>query len=284
MLLVESSPAQRTLASSALAELDWRQRHYGLVNWRGLWCHSKRGVMAFIVDGVTYLCGPLITSAMLLAVFVLAIGGEAAESDVARALTDYVGPGIVAFMMIHQAFQHAASMLLMDKHEGTIADLLMAPLSAGEVFAGYVLAATATAFLVELSVVLLVVLVAGVPLAQPLALLGFSLLGALLFALLGTLIGLWAEKWDHYSAAESFLILPLGVLSGAFFSLEQLAESWRWVVALNPAHYVVDGFRWSMTGESVSGPLVAAAVLLAIDFALAALVWRLFAVGYRLKP
>lgn len=289
-MLAASSPQGRATAAPAVAGAagvgapGWRLRRHGAMNWRGLWSHAKRGVLAFVNDGLAYLGGPLITSAMFLAVFVLAIGGDAAEPDAATALTHFIGPGILAFMILHQAFQHAAAMLVEDKMEGVIADILMAPLSAAEVFAGYVLAAVTTAFMVGLSVLLLLLLVAGLPVAQPLALLGFALLGALLFALIGTLVGLWAQKWDHYSAAESFLILPLGVLSGAFFSLESVDEAWRWVIALNPAHYIIEGFRWSMIGEAVVAPLTAAAVLLTLDLVLAAFAWRLFAIGYRLKP
>ena len=280
MLTVESSQGRAAAAPLGARRL----RRYGPVNWRGLWSHSKRGVLAFINEGLAFLGGPMITASMFLAVFVLATGDEAGGPDSARAITLYVGPGIIAFMLLHQAFQHAAAMLIEDKHEGVIADILMAPLSPGEVFAGYVFAAGTTAFMVGGSVLLLLLLITDLPVNQPLALFGFALLSALLFALIGTLVGLWAEKWEHYSAAESFLILPLGVLSGAFFSIEAVAEGWRWAIALNPAHYVIEGFRWSMIGEANVGPLAAAAILLVLDLLLAALAWRLFAIGYRLKP
>ena len=284
MLAAERSRGGAKSVPAGAARQGWPLRRYGAMNWRGLWSHSKRGVLAFINEGLAFLGGPMITASMFLAVFVLATSDEAGGPNSAQAITLYVGPGIIAFMLLHQAFQHAGAMLIEDKHEGVIADILMAPLSPGEVFAGYVFAAATTAFMVGGSVLALMLLITDLPVIQPLALLGFALLGALLFALIGTLVGLWAEKWEHYSAAESFLILPLGVLSGAFFSLEDLAEGWRWAIAFNPAHYVVEGFRWSMIGESNVGPLIAAVVLLALDLLLAALAWRLFSVGYRLKP
>ncbi len=281
-MTAETSQRRPAAVLASQAGGEWRLRHYGPLNWRGLWAHGKRGVLAFIKEGMAFLGGPMITAMMFLAVFVLATGDGGADGI--QDLIDFVGPGIIAFTMLHQAFQHAAAMLIEDKHEGVIADILMAPLSPGEIFAGYVTAAMTTALMVGISVLLVMLLVAGLPFERPLALIAFALLGALLFALIGTLVGLWAEKWEHYSAAESFLILPLGVLSGAFFSLEAVAEGWRWAIAFNPAHYIVEGFRWSMIGESQVAPWNAAAVLLVLNLCLAALAWRLIAVGYRLKP
>ena len=262
----------------------WRRRRYGRVNWAGVWALTRRGVRAFMTDAVAYLCGPLVTAGLFLAVFVLAIDGGSGDSGAVRALTDFVAPGIAAFMMVHHAFQHAAAMLVMDKTEGVIQDFLMAPLSPLEVMAGYVLSALATALMIGALILLMMMLAAGLAIERPLALLGFAFLGALLFSLIGTLVGLWAEKWEQYSAAESFLILPLGVLSGAFFEIEALAESWRWAIAANPFHYVVDGMRWSAIETATGSPLLAAAVVALLSLLLGAAAWRLFAVGYHIKP
>src|SRR3546814_3216209 len=59
---------------------------------------------------------------------------------------------------------------------------------------------------------------------------GFAAAMALLFALLGIIVGLWAERWDHYGAVEGFVIVPLGLLSGTFFSVARLPEGFRdWI-------------------------------------------------------
>ena len=272
-------PARRPAGSVA----GWRPRAYGRVNWMGIWSHSRRGVKAFTDDALAYLCGPLVTSGLFLAVFVLALRGDAGP-ETTQALIDFVGPGIAAFMMIHHAFQHSAALLVMDKSEGVIQDLLMAPLSALEIMAGYVLSAVATALLIGGLILLMMVLVADLPILRPLALLGFALLGSVLFAVVGTLVGLWADKWEQYSAAESFLILPLGVLSGAFFRVDELAESWRWTVALNPVHHIVEGLRWSALDGASGSPLSAAIVTLLLTALLSVVAWRLFAVGYHIRP
>ena len=98
------------------------------------------------------------------------------------------------------------------------------------------------------------------------------------------LVGLWSDKWDHYSAAESFLILPLGILSGAFFPLDALPEAGRALILLNPAFHAVDGLRFAVTGYSAWSPWTSLAILLLVDLLLAIIALRLFTIGYKIKP
>ncbi len=122
------------------------------------------------------------------------------------------------------------------------------------------------------------------PMAQAAALLLFAPAGALVFALTGVLAGLWSDRWDNYSAAESFLILPLGLLSGAFFPLDGLPEAARTVILRNPAFHAVDGLRFAVTGYSAWSPWASLAILLLVDLLLAIIALRLFTIGYKIKP
>src|SRR3546814_1645868 len=70
---------------------------------------------------------------------------------------------------------------------------------------------------------------------------GFAAAMALLFALLGIIVGLWAERWDHYGAVEGFVIVPLGLLSGTFFSVARLPEGFRDWIYFNPVFYAEIG-------------------------------------------
>ena len=86
------------------------------------------------------------------------------------------------------------------------------------------------------------------------------------------------------SLLESFLILPLGFLSGTFFTLAALPEPARLLIAFNPVFYAVDGFRYGLTGYGESGLVQGMVLLLALDLALGLVAWRLFAAGYKIKP
>ena len=102
-------------------------------------------------------------------------------------------------------------------------------------------------------------------------------------ALLGLISGLWSEKMDHVGAAQSFIVMPLTMLSGTFFSIERFPESLRLVAQLNPIFYMIDGFRAGFIGRAEAIPALNIAVLLLLTVGLAALVIRLFHVGYKIR-
>ncbi len=257
-------------------------RRYGAINWRGLGALIGRGIRRFFKEAVETLGGPAVSGLLLLAVFSLA-AGERQEMAPGLDLTPFIAPGIVVFVFGHAAFEHAAVPLLYDKLEGMIGDLLAAPLSPFEVLAGYVLAALSTSLLVGAMMLALAFIFVDLRLHDLWSVLGYALASALLFSLLGVLVGLWAERWEHYAMAESFLILPLGFLSGTFFTLGSLPDAAQALIALNPVVYAVDGFRYGLTGHAEAALLPGAIVLAALNSGLWLLLWRLFSVGYKLK-
>lgn len=257
-------------------------RRYGAVNWRGLGALAGRGIRRFFKEAVETLGGPAVSGLLLLAVFSLA-AGERQEMAPGLALTPFIAPGIVVFVFGHAAFEHAAVPLLYDKLEGMIGDLLAAPLSPLELLSGYVLSALCSALFVGALMLALAFVFIDLGIHDIWSVLGFGSAGALLFSLLGVLVGLWADKWEHYAMAESFLILPLGFLSGTFFTLASLPDAARALIALNPVVYAVDGFRYGLTGHAEAALLPGAILLVALNLGLWLLLWRLFSVGYKLK-
>jgi ABC-2 type transport system permease protein len=195
-----------------------------------------------------------------------------------------VAPGIAAFSLVHAAFSNGAVPIIYDKNEGMIGDLLEAPLEPFELTAGYAVAAMVNGIAVGAAVLIVLAAFVELPLGQAAAFLLFAPAGALAFALTGVLVGLWSDRWDNYSAADSFLILPLGVLSGAFFPLDAVPEAARSLILLNPAFHAVDGLRYAATGYSAWSPWASLVILAGLDLLLAAVAWRLFAIGYKIKP
>ncbi len=260
-----------------------RPRRFGAVNWRGLWSFYQRNVLRFFRFALEQIAGPAISGLLFLTVFDLALDG-AREVAPGITLSQFIAPGIVIFSMIHSAFENAAAYIVYDKLDGMIGDILSAPLKPFEIVAGYALAAVTSALSTAAVVLVLMVIFVDLPLHSLAAVIGFAVAGALLFALLGTILGLWADRWENYSAAETFLILPLGLLSGAFFTLDSVPESVRWVFEINPVFHIVNGVRYGFTGYAEGTVLAAGAVLAVLNLVLALIAWRLFAAGYKIKP
>jgi len=187
--------------------------------------------------------------------------------------------------MIQNAFANASFSLLVGKMQGTIVDYLMPPLSTGELIAGLVGAAVTRAFLVGFAVWLAMALWPGVSvgLQHPLAALWFGLMGSLMLAFLGLLTSLWADKFDHAAAVTNFVVTPLSLLSGTFYSVEQLTPTFRALSHANPFFYVISGFRYGFLGLSDSPILVGSIGLLIVNLVLWAACYVLLKSGWKIK-
>ncbi len=267
-----------------LAFRPWRPPAAGAVNWRGFWSlYFDRGVWRFFRFGLEMLGGPLVFSLLFLLVFVVG-HGEVGEMLPGVGMAQFVAPGTVLFAIAYTAFENAAAMIVFDKMEGTIADVQMAPLSPLEVMAGFTLSSATCGLASGLLVGLATVVFVDYSYFDATVIFGFAVAAALLFALLGTVAGLWAERWDHYGAVEGFVIVPLGLLSGTFYTVERLPEAFRDWIYFNPVFYAIDGFRSGFIGQAETSLALGGAILAGLNLVLALLAWRLFAVGYKIRP
>jgi ABC-2 type transport system permease protein len=161
----------------------------------------------------------------------------------------------------------------------------MPPLSTGELIAGLIGASVTRAFLVGGAVWLAMLLWPGVSvdIRRPELVLWFGLMGALLLSFLGLLTSVWAEKFDHAAAVTNFVVTPLSLLSGTFYSVEQLAPTFRAISHANPFFYVISGFRAGFLGISDSPLLVGAVGLLVLNVLLWAACYSLLKSGWKIK-
>ena len=182
---------------------------------------------------------------------------------------DFIAPGLIVMAMMQNSFANSSFSLLVGKMQGTIVDYLMPPLSTGELIAGLVGAAVTRAVLVGCAVWLVDVLLAGRPCRHrhPLSLLWFGLMGSLMLAFLGLLTSIWADKFDHAAVVSNFVVAPLSLLSGTFYSVEQLSPAFRAVSHANPFFYVISGFRHGFLGEADSPIWVGASACLLLNIA-----------------
>ena len=85
------------------------------------------------------------------------------------------------------------------------------------------------------------------------------------------------------AAITNFVIVPLSFLSGTFYSIERLPETWQFVAQFNPFFYAIDGFRYGFIGQGDAGFWLGAAVMLGVDLVLFLIVHRMLVTGYNLK-
>jgi ABC-2 type transport system permease protein len=254
------------------------------VNWGGLRTLYIKEVRRFFKVQMQTVWAPAITTLLYLAIFTVALG-RGGRLVLGVPFADFIAPGLIVMAMIQNAFANSSFSLLVGKIQGNIVDYLMPPLSTGELIAGLVGASVTRAFLVGFAVWLAMLLWPGVSVGiqRPDLVFWFGLMGSLLLSFLGLLTSLWAEKFDHAAAVTNFVVTPLSLLSGTFYSVHQLAPRFQAVSHANPFFYVISGFRAGFLGASDSPLWIGGLGLLVLNIALWAVCYRLLKSGWKIK-
>jgi ABC-2 type transport system permease protein len=257
------------------------------VNWGGLKTLYVKEVRRFFKVQLQTVWAPAVTTLLYLIVFTVAVGARSpvhvAGGEVAFA--DFIAPGLIAMGMLQNAFANSSFSLLVGKIQGTIVDYLMPPLSTAELLAALVGGAVTRAFCVGATVWLAMALWPGVHVTphNPIVILWFGLMGALFLSFVGVLTSIWAEKFDHAAAVTNFVVGPLTLLSGTFYSVDRLAPTFQAISHANPFFYIISGFRSGFLGVADSPVWVGAIGLLALNAVMAIVCYALLRTGWKLK-
>lgn len=260
------------------------------VNTIGLWSLYLKEVRRFMKVQTQTIWAPAVTTLLFLVIFSVALGRGGDREVLGVNFVSFIAPGLIAMAMMQNAFANTSFSLLSGKIQGTIIDLLMPPLSVGELMAGIVAAGVTRAVLVGLAVAGAMLFYPDLTLhiSRPWAIVWFGLMGAIMLSLLGLLTSIWAEKFDHNAAVTNFVVAPLSLLSGTFYTIHQLDEAFQAISRANPFFYVISGFRYGFIGRSDigegAGAVACAGLALgAFNLLLGYATYRLLRSGWKLK-
>jgi ABC-2 type transport system permease protein len=261
---------------------DMGVRRFGAVNWLGTWTLARREVLRFMNVWSQTIMGPLVNAGLFLLIFTIAIGSQ--RGDVMGVpFMQFLAPGILTMTVIQNAFANTSSSLASAKVGGNIVDTLMPPLSGAELLVGYIAGAVARGGIVAVVITAGAVWFIDMPVAHPVWVVTFVVLGSVLMGGLGMIAGIFANKFDQLSAITNFLVTPLAFLSGTFYSIEALPPLMQTLSHWNPFFYIIDGVRFGTIGVSDSSPWLGLAVVGFASSMILLLVWRWLVIGFRLK-
>ncbi len=254
------------------------------INWAGMGALYMKEVRRFMKVQLQTIWAPAVTTLLYLVIFTLALG-RGGITVMGAPFADFVAPGLIVMGMIQNAYQNASFSLLAGKMQGTIVDFLMPPVSAGELLFALVASSMTRAILVGFAIWGAMLLWPGVSVmpAHPWAALWFGLMGTAMLAFIGVLTSIWAEKFDHAAAVANFVVTPLSLLSGTFYSMDHVAPLFRQISHANPFFYAISGFRYGFLAQADSPVALGAAVLLAVNLVLAFICYRALARGWKIK-
>lgn len=202
--------------------------------------------------------------------------GAAGEGAAGPSFLQFFYPGTVVLVLLFAAIFSTIS-LIEDRREGFLQGVLAAPVSRLGIVAGKVAGGATLAWL-QGALFLLVAPAVGVPLAVgPLAAAaGVLALLAVQLAALGFACAWRTSSVQGFHAVMNLLLIPLWLLSGAFFPV---ASAPPWLAAAmraNPLTYGVAALRGTLHGDpgaGLPGLPVALAVTALVTAAALALAW-----------
>jgi ABC-2 type transport system permease protein len=248
----------------------------------GMWTLFKKEILRFWKVSFQTVAAPVITALLYLLIF-----SHVLESHVkvyeGVSYTAFLIPGLMMMSLLQNAFANSSSSLIQSKVMGNIVFLLLTPLSYREFFTAFLLAAIIRGLVVGVCVWLVALFFVDLPVAQPLLILAFAVLGGGLLGALGIIAGIWAEKFDQMAAFQNFIIMPLSFLSGVFYSIHSLPPFWQKVSHLNPFFYMIDGFRHGFFGQGDIAPEISLAVVGVSFLVLSWITLRMLKSGYKLR-
>jgi len=231
----------------------------------GFWTLFYKEVLRFWKVAFQTVAAPVLTAMLYLMIF-----GHVLEDHVrvhGVGYTSFLIPGLVMMQVLQNAFANSSSSLIQAKVTGSIVFVLLPPLPYSVFFIAYVLAALVRGLMVGVGVLLATVWFVELQVVAPWWILAFAVFGGAWFGALGVIAGIWVEKFDQLAAFQNFLIMPLTMLSGVFYSIYTLPTFWQQLSHYNPVFYMIDGFRYGFFGVSDVAPersLAVVAVCLAV--------------------
>ncbi len=252
------------------------------MNVTGLKTLFTKEVRRFLrVPGQTVL-SPLVSTTLYFLVFGYSLGSRVQAVEGVPYLL-FIVPGLVFLGIANNSFLNTSSSLFQIKLQGTIVDLLVAPLGPWEILGGFIGGGMVRGLAVGLLTWAVASFFTGLHLAHLPALLLYLVLISYTFSVLGMLAAMWAEKFEQINFFPTFVMLPLTFLGGIFYSVTTLPSPWRQVSMFNPMVYMVEGMRYGMLGIETFQPGPALAILAALAVVSTVVAHRALRVGYKLK-
>jgi ABC-2 type transport system permease protein len=225
---------------------------------------------------------PILTSSLFIVIFGYSLGSRI--TDIAGvSYLEFIVPGLLMMGVIMSAYAATSFSLYLQKFQGSVQELLVAPVSYWEIITGLTIGALVRSFLVGVGILLVSFAFTNIVVHSYVILFFFIVMTSFLFSFAGIVTALWAKNFDQMSVFSTFLITPLTYLGGVFYSIQMLPPFWQTVAKFNPILYMVDGFRYGFLGVSDVPLVYSILIVTVLTVVFFILCVRLFKGGYNLR-
>ena len=195
------------------------------------------------------LLSPVISTSLYFVVFGSVIGGYIQKID-GVSYGSYIVPGLLMLTLLTQSISNTSFGIFFPKFNGTMYEILAAPISTFEIVLAFVGAGATKTLIVGVVIFITSTFFVEVSVMYPFLMIFLLVLVAFTFALFGFLIGLMSTNFEQMSIVPTLVITPMVFLGGSLYSLDMLPEFWQTVTYFNPVVYLINGLRFAFYGVS----------------------------------
>ena len=228
------------------------------------------------------LLSPVLSTSLYFIVFGSVIGGYVENID-GISYGSYIVPGLLMLTLLTQSISNTSFGIFFPKFNGTIYEILAAPISTFEVVLAFVGAGATKTLIVGVVIFITSTFFVEVYVQKPFLMIMLLILVAFTFALFGFLIGLMSSNFEQMSVVPTLVITPMVFLGGSLYSLDMLPPFWQTVTYFNPVVYLINGLRYSFYGVSDFNIWISVSSMILFLLAIITIVITLLKKGYNIK-
>ena len=228
------------------------------------------------------LFSPVLSTSLYFIVFGSVIGGYVENID-GISYGSYIVPGLLMLTLLTQSISNTSFGIFFPKFNGTIYEILAAPISTFEIVFAFVGAGATKTLIVGVVIFITSTFFVEVKVMYPILMIFILILVAFTFALFGFLIGLMSSNFEQMSIVPTLVITPMVFLGGSLYSLDMLPEFWQTVTYFNPVVYLINGLRFAFYGVSDFNVWVSIISMVGFLIACVTVVSVLLKKGYNIK-
>lgn len=191
--------------------------------------------------------------------------------------------GMTISTIFTSSFANSSSSIISAKVIGFISHMLVPPINNVSIIIAHILASmTRTSFILciitLISLLFLPINIKNIILAL------FYYISIITFSsLLGILTAIACNSFDQVNSITSYIITPLSLFSGNFFSLKNLPVTFQLISKINPMFYMVEGCKYSL-GYTIDTNINTGMIIISVcNISLTIITYHLIKQGWGLK-
>ncbi len=252
------------------------------INWIGLFTIVRREISRMMRVPIQAFIAPWIQALLFIFVFGFVLGGTMRTIGSHRYI-EFVLPGILMMNIVNASFLQSSSAIYFSRFLRFIEETLVSPMSYAEMIAGALVVVVVRATVTAIGILIIGLAFRATTVDSIPAFLFWVVAVSIIFGLWGIVIGLWAKSFEQLNMLPVFVLTPLSMLGGSFFTLAMLPQWFRLLTYANPFFYFINGVRQSMLGISEVPGAVGYGFTIAVAVAMFLWVLHLYSKGYGLR-